>query len=136
MTNSVASFVIVSNDSHPIFSATLGTAQKKEESAYLHQFIFHASLDVVQEAVWGTNSGYLKIVDKFYEMFVSAYVTAGHAKFLLLHDVRNEDGIKSFFQDVHDLYLKIILNPFHLPTSKITSPAFEQRVRSLAKKYL
>ncbi|ONK66502.1 uncharacterized protein A4U43_C06F8860 [Asparagus officinalis] len=29
-----------------------------------------------------------------------------HLKLMLLHDLRNEDGIKSFFQEVHELYIK------------------------------
>lgn len=46
-----------------------------------------------------------------------------HTRLMLLHDSRNDDGIKSFFQEVHELYIKasvafwlvykIPLNPFH-----------------------
>jgi trafficking protein particle complex subunit 2 len=38
---------------------------------------------------------------------VSAYVTAAHIKFLLLHDGRNEESIKGFFRDVYDAYLRV-----------------------------
>ena len=31
-------------------------------------------------------------------------------KFLLLHDLRNDDGIKQFFSDVHELYVKVGCN--------------------------
>ena len=40
---------------------------------------------------------------------VSAYVTAAHIKFLLLHDGRNEEAIKGFFRDVYDAYLRVRL---------------------------
>lgn len=26
---------------------------------------------------------------------------------MLLHEVRNDDGIKNFFQEVHELYVKV-----------------------------
>eukprot|EP00958_Prasinococcus_capsulatus_P019126 scaffold2319_cov406-Prasinococcus_capsulatus_cf.AAC.7 len=85
----VATFIIVSRKDNPIYEADLGTV-KKEDSAHLHQFIVHAALDVVDEVVWSTSASYLKVVDKFNDLFVSAYVTAGHTKFMLLHGQKNE----------------------------------------------
>jgi hypothetical protein len=79
---------------------------------------------------------FLKSVDRFNDLVVSVYVTAGHARFMLLHDSRSEDGIKSFFQEVHELYIKIFLNPLYLPGSRITSSHFDTKVRALARRYL
>ncbi|CAL5057166.1 unnamed protein product [Urochloa decumbens] len=110
---STACFVIVSKNDIPIYEAEVGSAPKKEDLAYQHQFILHAALDVVQDLAWTTN-----------------------AIFMLLHDSRSDDGIKSFFQEVHELYIKIFLNPLYLPGSRITSSHFDTKVRALARKYL
>ncbi|OAY68599.1 Trafficking protein particle complex subunit 2 [Ananas comosus] len=103
---STACFVIVSRNDIPIYEAEVGS---KEEAAHLHQFILHAALDIVQDLAWTTSAMFLKSVDRFNDLVVSVYVTAGHTRLMLLHDSRNEDGIKSFFQDVHELYLKVTL---------------------------
>ncbi|XP_066318869.1 uncharacterized protein [Miscanthus floridulus] len=133
---STACFVIVSKNGIPIYEAEVGSALKKEDLAHQHQFILHAALDVVQDLTWTTNAMFLRSVDRFSDFVVSVYVTAGHTRFLLLHDSRSNDGIKSFFQEVHELYMKIFLNPLYLPGSRIASSHFDTKVRTLARKYL
>ena len=105
---STACFIIVSRNDIPIYEAELGPAVKKEEAAHQHQFILHAALDIVQDLAWTTSAMFLKAMDRFNELVVSVYVTAGHTRLMMLHDSRNEDAIKSFFQEVHELYLKIL----------------------------
>ncbi|KAH0466604.1 hypothetical protein IEQ34_003842 [Dendrobium chrysotoxum] len=155
---STACFIIVSRNDIPIYEAELGSAVKKEEATHQHQFILHAALDIVQDLAWTTSAMFLKAMDRFNELVVSVYVTADdllvtfamishlfffslincflHTRLMLLHDSRNEDAIKSFFQEVHELYLKILLNPLYLPGSRITSSHFDTKVRALARKYL
>ena len=50
---------------------------------------------------------YLKLVDKFNDMSVSAFVTGGYIKFMLLHDGKNEDTIRQFFNELYELYVKV-----------------------------
>lgn len=51
---------------------------------------------------------YLRLVDKFNEQNVSAFLTAGGAKLMLLHDGRTDDAIRTFFAEVHELYVKVL----------------------------
>ena len=90
---------------------------------------------MVDDAVWGTQSMLFKNVDKFNDFIISAFVTAGHVRMMLLHDVRNEDGIRNFFHDVHELYVKVLMNPFYDPKDPISSALFDARVKVLGRKY-
>lgn len=100
------------------------------------QMVANASLDVIEDVMRKENLMYLKSVDKFNEWTVSAFVTPGNMKFVLLHETRNDDGIRSFFLDLWELYVKTMLNPFHTAHTPIRSPIFDARVRASAKKYL
>ena len=50
---------------------------------------------------------YLKVVDRFNEHSIYAFAAAGKTRFLLLHEGRNEDTVRSFFVDVYELYVKV-----------------------------
>mmetsp|Transcript_102501 Transcript_102501/g.330736 ORF Transcript_102501/g.330736 Transcript_102501/m.330736 type:complete len:147 (-) Transcript_102501:148-588(-) len=127
--------IIVGKDDSPIYEADLSSSGTREDSPHLGQFVIHASLDLVEEVVWTTSSMFLRVVDKFNDFHVSAYCTAGHTRFVLLHKVRNEEAIRAFFGELHDLYIKAVLNPFYRPNSWIDSPIFDQKVRLAARKY-
>jgi len=57
-------------------------------------------------------------------------------KFMLLHDTKNEENIKNFFTEVHEFYIKVLMNPFHKSDGKISSKAFDTKIKQLGKKYL
>jgi hypothetical protein len=47
-----------------------------------------------------------------------------------------EEGIKNFFQDLYELWLKAIMNPFMDLNAPLGSPEFRRRVAGAARKFL
>lgn len=105
-------FAIIGTKDNPIFDYEFGTSKQggdgvarfREEARHMNQFIVHSSLDVVEEVQWTTGSmyereqlslhedctntistRYLKSIDRFYNNFISCFLTGSGARFLLLH---------------------------------------------------
>nr|ODN92654.1 hypothetical protein L203_00933 [Cryptococcus depauperatus CBS 7841] len=118
----------------------LETKGQPERDRAMCQMVANMSLDSVEETMETTGALYLKNVDRHNEWVVSAFLpTTGMSravKFILLHDVKNDDAIRQFFISLWECYVKILLSPFHTVNTPIRSPAFEARVRQIAKKYL
>lgn len=86
---------------------------------------------------------YMGKVDHFYGLAITAYLTYSGMKFVMIHGNLDkgstqidDSAVKSFYQEVHELYVKTLLNPFYKINDPITCPAFDSRVRVLARKYL
>ncbi|KAI9314921.1 mbp-1 interacting protein-2a [Dichotomocladium elegans] len=138
-------FAIVGATDNPIYetdiipssrSSVLLENNRRDDHKHLNQFIAHAALDVVEEVQWTTQAMYLKSVDRFNDQYVSAFVTANNVKFLLLHDQKSEDSIKGFFNEVYELYIKVLMNPFYEKNAQINNPQFDNRVKMVARRFL
>ncbi|TXT04970.1 hypothetical protein VHUM_03790 [Vanrija humicola] len=136
-TSSFPSWSSFSNGSDAATPSTPGAPAGSTPGLEKHllQMIAHASLDAVEEVSEGTASLYLKAVDRHNEWTVSAFI-AGNVKFILLHDTKNDDGIRLFFGEVWELYVKASLSPFQTVNTPIRNPAFDTKVRASAKRYL
>ena len=55
---------------------------------------------------------------------------------MLLHDSRTEEQVRQFLTEVHELYVKLLLNPLYVEGAPIVAPGWDSRVRQLAKRTL
>jgi trafficking protein particle complex subunit 2 len=119
----------------PIFELDL-SVPRREDLARAAQFIIHGALDMIDLQLAVSQSIFLKQVDRYNDQVVSAYVTPGGIKFLCLHDTSlRQDLLLSFFTETHEMYLKILLNPFYTPGTRIPLESeFHSKVKVLSKR--
>lgn len=135
---------IVGTKDNPIYQLEFGTSksggdgrpQFREDQRSMNQFVLHSSLDIVEELQWATSLCYLKSIDKFNNSMISTFLTPGNIKLMLLHEVKNDEGIRQFLSEVYELYVKTLMSPFYKVDVPIRSSIFDARVRAAAKKYL
>ncbi|KAK3322588.1 Sedlin [Apodospora peruviana] len=161
-------FAIIGTQDNPLFEYEFGTSKQggdgqsrfTDQARHLNQFILHSSLDIVEEVQWTTGQLYLKAIDRFFNNYISCFMTGGSIKFLLLHQpptsailsvpsTRNstsiganptspqtEEAIKNFFTEVYENYVKAIMSPFYKVNMEIKNPVFRSRVAAAGRKYL
>ncbi|KAI9897259.1 hypothetical protein N3K66_008281 [Trichothecium roseum] len=96
-------FAIVGTQDNPLFEHEFGTSKQggdgqsrfTEQVRHLNQLVLHSSLDIAEEVQWSHGQMYLKCIDKFFDNYVSCFVTAANAKFLLLHHPTAPGGTAS-----------------------------------------
>ena len=97
-------FIII-GESSPIYELLDLGGTRREDVSRNALFILHAALDCVDLAQWASGATYLKVVERHNDQLVSAYVTPGGARFLVLHDARGDDGVRAFCNEVHEVRL-------------------------------
>ena len=112
-------------------SSTLWATSPPGEGPNAYPFVMHASLDMVDAERWTSGQMNLRRVDAFQGKNIYAYVTASNVVLLLMHDDGNEENVSYFFREVHELYIKLMLNPFYTHGDAIQSKSFKQRVHKL-----
>ncbi|KAF2672679.1 trafficking protein particle complex subunit 2 [Microthyrium microscopicum] len=167
-------FAIIGTKDNPLFVHEFGTSKQggdgvarfRDEARHMNPFIVHSSLDILEELQWGSGSMYLKTIDRFQNSHISAFLTGGNIKFLLLSTPdlppiatglrppasssrtnaafssfnptapATEEAIKNFFLEVYDAWVKTIMNPFYRVDAEVNSPVFRARVGAAGRKFL
>lgn len=125
----------------------------------------NSSSNAATQQLLKNDNCYLSRVDHFYGHVVTAYITYSGLKFVMVHcnvngvteggnnnntnDSNNQAMVtgpglvhvddtkcKKFYQEVHELYVKTLLNPFYKLGQAISSPEFNARVHLIANKHL
>ena len=132
-------FAIVGTNDSPLFEyshSKSNTIQSPAtETRHLQQFITLASLDIIDEVIFQNTNLYLKIIDKYQQQHVYAFVMHTGIRLVLLMEQARQDEVGRFFGHVADLVRRMMLNPFWEQNQKILDYGFRQRVEQLAIKY-
>jgi trafficking protein particle complex subunit 2 len=108
-----------------------------ERDDYVFELIARGALDFVDERAWESNAAYLKVVDRFNDVNVYAYVTSTRVKFVLCAEMRADEPMRAFFADVHEGYCVAMMNPMRDEDAPLdTSEVFQRAVRAAARKRL
>ncbi|KAK3369166.1 Sedlin [Lasiosphaeria ovina] len=167
-------FAIIGTQDNPLFEYEFGTSKQggdgqahfNDQARHLNQFVLHSSLDIVEEVQWTNGQLYLKAIDKFFNNYISCFITGSNVKLLLLHQPpsspgggasglgaaastrsstsiaanptspQTEEAVKNFFTEVYENYVKATMSPFYRANMEIRSPVFRARVVAAGRKYL
>eukprot|EP00127_Corallochytrium_limacisporum_P004049 Clim_evm98s156 gene=Clim_evmTU98s156 len=122
-------------------------ALKRDSDLLNYHFIVHTALDVIEEkrraAAKGSqsNDSYLGLLYSTVEYSIYGYSALTHIKFVAV--VSKNDGmaqedevtIKTFFKNLHQLYIRVCYNPFYFPGEAIRSEKIDEEMDELMSRY-
>ena len=98
----------------------------------LNQFVILSALDYIEEKKKTSSKMHFKNIDVYGSHHLSAFVTPGNVKFILMSQSKTVDT-KSFFDAVYEDYIKIILNPFYELQTPIQHDQLTAHIKQLLK---
>ena len=125
----------------------------------------HVRIKKPLQDIFLSYSRYLKRVDSYppSDAHISCFITGTNVRFMLLHQPataalgtsgsrastisstsiphnpaspQTEEAIRQFMNEVFELWVKTLMNPFHHMGNEIKSPVFRQRVIAAGRKWL
>ena len=123
----------------PIYYGGISAPHTKEDNSHLYEYVLYAALDSLQMMEKPTEM-FLKTIDRFGDMSVSAFVTSSQFRFLLLHSYAfPTDILRQYFQEIYCAFATIRLG---FMSSKLDyfpeflRHRFDSVVHHLTRKYL
>lgn len=104
--------LVLDRDNVPLLQMPLVAAG--EDDPVMIDLVLQSAVEVLITKLASSRQLYLKQIDKVTpEWAVSAFVTLGNIKFILLHPIKiDEATLKIFFSDVHTAFVKSYMSPF------------------------
>ncbi|EDR27836.1 trafficking protein particle complex subunit, putative [Entamoeba dispar SAW760] len=129
-------FVIIGSNDRLLYEYPKESAMKyaSDNEYVLNQFVILSALDFIEEKKKTTPKMYFKSIDVYGSHHLSAFVTSGNIKFVLMSTSKTDDT-KGFFTSVYEDYVKIILNPFYELQTPIESEGLNTHIKQLLKQY-
>ncbi len=128
---------VVAKENYPLYIKSLSP-----ENELKFCYTIHTSLDVVEEKISsvGKNTNdlrelYLGLLYPTEDYKVYGYVTNTKIKFVIVVESSNtalrDNEIRGMFRKLHNAYVDMLCNPFHIPGEKITSKTFDRVVTAM-----
>jgi len=139
--STITAVAVIGKENEPLYVKTFGDA--KENGLKFHYYV-HTSLDVIDEKVnltkksFANSNGdlYLGLLFSVEDFKIYGYITNTKIKFVVvLKDVVGDTNIKSWFRELHALFVATMSNPFCSLNSKIESQKFEQTLLRMVVGY-
>jgi len=131
---------VIGKENEPLYLRTF--VDSKEDNGLRFHYHVHTSLDVIDEKVNSVKKPfapaasadlYLGLLFSVEDFKIYGYRSNTKIKFVAVLKDTPEANIKSWFRDLHNLFLTTMCNPFCTLKSKIESPKFDAEILKLVE---